>query len=163
MGTNGVRALFDELDAKAAMDLGFGFAQFVKNQKGKSRSARRCVVLARDMRLTSPCLFQAAAAGLMEGGCEVLDAGILTAPGAEWISHHLQADGLIIVTASHNPPEWNALKFVDGNGVAISRERGAPIASFIGKPHTPLLPWSSLGKIQSIPDVIPSYHLAILS
>ena len=159
MGTNGVRALFDELDAKAAMDLGFGFAQFVKKGGKKKQS----VVLARDMRLTSPCLFQATAAGLMEGGCEVMDAGILTAPGAEWVAHHHQSDGLIIVTASHNPPEWNALKFVDRNGVAVSRERGAPIATYIGKPHIPLLPWPSLGKMAPIPDVIPSYQSAILS
>ncbi len=175
MGTNGVRALFDELDAKAAMDLGFGFAQFVKKQKamkekGKTKAKRipqaktslPSVVLARDMRLTSPCLAQAASAGLMEGGCDVLDVGILTAPGAEWALHHLLADGLIIITASHNPPEWNALKFVDGAGIAVSRERGAPIAAYVGKPHTPALEWQQLGKLHLVPDIIPAYQTAIL-
>ncbi|VVC02390.1 Phosphoglucomutase/phosphomannomutase [uncultured archaeon] len=165
MGTNGVRALFDELDASAAMDLGFGFAQFVKNQDGTKKSALSLpsVVLARDMRLTSPCLFQAAAAGLMEGGVDVQDCGIITAPAAEWVAHSLHADGLIIVTASHNPPEWNALKFVDGAGLAVSRERGAPIAAFVHKPHTPLLQWQQLGKMHKIPDAIPSYQKAVLS
>ncbi len=168
MGTNGVRALFDELDAKAAMDLGFGFSQFMKKEKEKKKarkkysSSRPCAVLARDMRLTSPCLSQAAAAGLMEGGCDVLDAGILTAPGAEWAARHLQADGLIIVTASHNPPEWNALKFVDGSGIAVSRERGAPIAAYVGRPRPPALAWQQLGKLQSVPDIIPAYQSAIL-
>ncbi|MCL6088778.1 MAG: hypothetical protein M1530_01275, partial [Candidatus Marsarchaeota archaeon] len=172
MGTNGVRALFDELDPSAAMDLGFGFSQFVKKGKEKKKakkakskaqsSSRPCVVLARDMRLTSPCLSQAAAAGLMEGGADVLDAGILTAPGAEWAARHLQADGLIIVTASHNPPEWNALKFVDGRGIAVSRERGAPIAAYVGRPRPPALAWQQLGSIQSIPDIIPAYQSAIL-
>ena len=178
MGTNGVRALFDELGPQAAMDLGFGFAHFVKahaakntnakgGQKAKSKSKNSpysslpAVALARDMRITSPCLFEATASGLMEGGAQVLDLGILTAPGAEWTAHNLQASGLIIVTASHNPPEWNALKFVDANGVAVSRERGESIPHYIHKPHHPVPDWSEMGKTEAVPNVIPTYSQAI--
>jgi phosphomannomutase/phosphoglucomutase len=115
------------------------------------------------MRLTSPCLFEAAAAGIMEGGCNVLDIGMLSAPAAEWAARHLNADGLVVITASHNPPQWNALKFVDSKGVAISRERGAEITSFIGKPHLPPLEWFELGKIYKIGNIISDYQSAVLS
>lgn len=179
MGTNGVRGLFDELGPSQAMDLGFGFAHFVKahprkwkagkektkkgkTSKSKSTSSLPLVALARDMRLTSPCIFEAAAAGLMEGGAQVADLGVLTAPASEWTAGRIGADGLVIVTASHNPPEWNALKFVDANGVAVSRERGASIAHFINKPHHPVPEWPQMGKIEAVPDVIAEYQKAVL-
>ena len=170
MGTNGVRGLFDELGPSQAMDLGFGFAHFVKQHSKKAKAGKTkkskvsfpLVALARDMRLTSPCIFEATAAGLMEGGAQVADLGILTAPASEWTAARLGASGLVIVTASHNPPEWNALKFVDANGVAVSRERGASIAHFIGKPHHPVPAWPQMGKIEAVPDVIGEYQRAVL-
>ncbi len=179
MGTNGVRGLFDELGPSQAMDLGFGFAHFVKSHprkgkavkektkkgkisKSKSTSSLPLVALARDMRLTSPCIFEAAAAGLMEGGAQVADLGVLTAPASEWTASRIGADGLVIVTASHNPPEWNALKFVDADGVAVSRERGASIAHFINKPHHPVPEWPQMGKIEAVPNVIEEYQKAVL-
>ncbi|MCX8163715.1 MAG: hypothetical protein N3D10_04160, partial [Candidatus Micrarchaeota archaeon] len=86
LGTNGVRALFDQLDGKAAMALGYGFALFTKKLTKKKRPA---IALARDMRLTSPLLYCATAAGLMEGGADVVGFGILPSPVAEWArSYH---------------------------------------------------------------------------
>ena len=164
MGTNGVRGLFNELGPSQAADLGFGFAHFVKQQKSRTKKTGSLplVALARDMRLTSPCIMQATAAGLMEGGAQVADLGILTAPASEWTAHNIGADGLVIVTASHNPPEWNALKFVDANGVAVSRERGASIAHFIGKAHHPIPEWQQMGKLEAVPNVIEEYQKAVL-
>lgn len=117
-GTNGVRGLFNELTPLLAMKAAQAFGIYCK--KGK-------ILVARDMRLTGECLSSAVKSGLASVGCEVLDLGLCSAPAAEFMIKKENANGLIIVTASHNPPEWNALKFVDRNGIAISKERGEEI------------------------------------
>ncbi|MFH1306190.1 MAG: phosphoglucosamine mutase [Candidatus Micrarchaeota archaeon] len=160
LGTNGVRAKFDELNPSTAADFAFAFSLFVKKH---SKSKRKKVALARDMRKTSPCLFDASASGLCEGGVDVLDIGLLPSPVAEWAARKLNADGLIIVTASHNPPEYNALKFVDKEGVAISRERGAKFNKFLNKPHKPVLKWKEIGKIEKIPNILQEYENSVIS
>ncbi len=173
LGTNGVRGLLDELTPAAAADFGFGFAKFCRQDNAgafpssaassSSGAIRPCIALARDMRLTSPAIAQAVASGLMEGGVDVLDLGIATSPMAEWLAHRHECAGLVIVTASHNPPEWNALKFVDGQGVAVSRERGRPIEKYVGQPHAPVLSWEKIGKIRQAPDPVGDYSKAVLS
>ena len=119
-GTNGVRGKLAELAPLAAFSLSAAFGQWCGGI-GKT------IVLGRDMRITSPMFAAASKAGLLFVGCRVLDIGLASAPTCEYILHSKKADGLIIITASHNPPEWNALKFVDKNGVGISRERGKEI------------------------------------
>lgn len=108
--------------------------------------AGKQIALARDMRLTSPMLHSAAEAGILSAGKDALDLGLASSPVAEWALAKNRAAGLIIVTASHNPPEWNALKFVDGKGAAVSRERGEEIeaAALSGKHKA--AEWSRVGK-----------------
>ena len=166
LGTNGVRGLFEQLNPSTAMDFGYAFAQFAKkNPRQKTGETRGfpLVTLARDMRKTSPCIAQAAAAGLMEGGCDVLDIGIATSPMAEWANEKYGCDGLIIVTASHNPPQWNALKFVDSDGVAVSRQRGAGMAGWVGRPHAPALKWQKIAKSAGAVDALGEYQKAVLA
>lgn len=159
LGTNGVRAKFGELNPKSANDFAFAFGLFTKKE---TKNKNPTIALSRDMRLTSPCIHQAAASGLMESGCNVLDLGILSSPASEWAMHSQNCDGLIIVTASHNPAEWNALKFVDKDGIAISRERGADFNKFLDKPHEPVLKWNEIGTMDSCPTIIQKYQTAVL-
>jgi len=141
-GTNGVRGRLDALTPSLAFDLCASFASW---SKGKT------IVLARDMRLTSPMLHAAAASGIMAAGKDVLDIGIASSPVAEFTLARQKADGLVIVTASHNAPEWNALKFVDSNGVAVSRERGALIEqSALARTYS-RADWQSAGKASAFP------------
>jgi len=122
-GTNGVRGLFNELTPELSLKLAMAIGVFFKRGK---------ILLARDARLTGECLKHAVVAGLQSVGCEVVGLDFAPAPSAEFMIKKLKADGLIIITASHNPPEWNALKVVDGNGVTISWERGEEIERMMG-------------------------------
>jgi phosphomannomutase/phosphoglucomutase len=124
-GTNGVRGLFDALGPELAMRLAQAIGSYFKRGK---------IIVARDGRLTGECIKHAVIAGLQSVGCEVVDLDYASAPTAEFMIKRLKAGGLIIITASHNPPEWNALKVVDGKGVTVSRERGEKIESLIGSP-----------------------------
>ncbi|MFA6213878.1 MAG: phosphoglucosamine mutase [Candidatus Micrarchaeia archaeon] len=140
-GTNGVRGRLDVLTPSLAFDLCASFASW---SRGKE------IVLARDMRLTSPMLHSAAAAGIMAAGKDVLDIGLASSPVAEFTLAGQKAGGLAIVTASHNSPEWNALKFVDDKGVAVSRERGAIIEqSALARTYS-CAGWEGVGRIRPL-------------
>ncbi|MCX8163744.1 MAG: hypothetical protein N3D10_04310, partial [Candidatus Micrarchaeota archaeon] len=75
-------------------------------------------------------------------------------------SYH-NLDGLVIVTASHNPPEWNALKFVDNAGVAISSTKGQEICNFLNKPFKPPS-YLAVGQHQEL-EIVDKYIDAVLS
>ncbi|MFZ5501854.1 MAG: phosphoglucosamine mutase, partial [Candidatus Micrarchaeota archaeon] len=137
-GTNGVRGRFDELTPSLALQISQAIGEYFKRGK---------IVLARDCRLTGDVLRAAVSSGLASVGCDVIDIGIASSPTAEWMVKKLKADGCIIISASHNPPEWNALKVIDGRGVSVSRERGADIEGLIGKAKPG--EWDKVGKISS--------------
>ncbi|VVB58576.1 Phosphoglucomutase/phosphomannomutase [Candidatus Anstonella stagnisolia] len=153
-GTNGIRGRINELTPSAALEFSAAFAQW-------SGGVGKTIILGRDMRLTSPMLFAAAKAGALRSGANVLDIGLASSPTCEYILHSKKADGLIIVTASHNPPEWNALKFVDKNGVGISRERGKGIEKIAAAGAKPV-EWKKIGKCIEYPDACKGHTNAML-
>jgi len=121
-GTNGVRGKIDVLHPMLAFKLSWAFSKTIPQGK---------VILAKDMRITSPMLHSASLSGLLFAGRDVLDLGLCSSPVAEFILQKSGQSGLIIVTASHNPPEWNALKFIDSKGISISKERGQQIEKLV--------------------------------
>ncbi len=123
-GTNGIRGLFSELNPQFAIDVARAIGAYFGHGK---------ILVARDARITGECLKHAVVAGLQSVGCQVVDLDYSAAPTAEFMVKKLKADGLIIITASHNPPEWNALKVVDADDVTVSRERGEAIEKLMGR------------------------------
>lgn len=134
-GTNGVRGRFNELDPALAMKIAQAVGRYLKGK----------IIVARDCRMTGGTLKAAVNSGLMSVGCDVIDLGIVSSPTAEFMIKKLGANGCIIITASHNPPEWNALKVVDGNGVAISKERGEEIEKLM---EGEVVQWDKVGSIK---------------
>lgn len=82
------------------------------------------IVVGGDVRLSSPALKKALIEGLTEAGCDVIDIGVVTSPLVLFATRALKADGGVMATASHNPPEYNGLRFNDKNAVPISHEAG---------------------------------------
>ncbi len=76
------------------------------------------LVLGRDSRPSGTWVRDAAAAALGAAGVRVTDLGVVTTPGVAIMVRHLDADAGLVITASHNPIEWNGLKFLDRRGVA---------------------------------------------
>lgn len=85
------------------------------------------VVLGRDARTSGPMYSRAAAAGLMSVGAEVIDVGLVPTPTVQLAVEHHHAGGGLILTASHNPIEWNALKFVGPDGIFLDGAAGAVV------------------------------------
>jgi phosphomannomutase len=82
------------------------------------------VVVGRDPRTSGEMVRQAVAGGLLSSGCRIVDIGVCPTPTLQLMVRQLGARGGIAITASHNPPEWNALKFVGADGLFLSADRG---------------------------------------
>lgn len=92
--------------------------------KSPSKSSRPVVVIGRDARLSGALVSDLVAATLNSLGIDVIDLGLSTTPTVELAVPELNADGGIILTASHNPKQWNALKLLDNNGEFLSAAEG---------------------------------------
>lgn len=105
-----------EDDARA---LGLAFGTTVRAGGG------RRVVIGRDGRLSSPALYGALSDGLRGSGCDVVGVGLGPTPMLYFAGHHVAADGAVMVTGSHNPPDFNGFKLVHGGlpvfGAAIQQ------------------------------------------
>ena len=106
------------------VDLNEDLAKAVGLAYGTILGNRGKVVVGRDVRLSGEALASAAAEGLAEAGCDVVDIGLVSTPMSYYAVVHLDADGGIQVTASHNPPEWNGFKLIKRGGETLSAGTG---------------------------------------
>src|SRR5436309_1004661 len=125
--------------------------------KGKSR-----VVLGRDARTSGPMFAQAATAGLQSVGCHVIDLGLVATPTVQLAVEHHRAAGGIILTASHNPIEWNALKFVGPDGIFLDTVAGARVRELAAAASLPRAKYNLIGGVEADADAI-ARHLAAVS
>lgn len=147
-GTDGVRGKAgEELTVELALALG--------RAAGRAFRPRR-VLLARDTRVSGPALAAAAAAGLAAQGASVLDAGVLPSPA---ISHLLPREGFdlgLVVSASHNPPEDNGLKFYNREGFKLSVAEEEQVEIKMSETRSAFDPLE-FGEIQPWPMALASY------
>src|SRR5688572_5658647 len=107
ISVSGIRGVIGHaLSPGNALDFVQSYAAFLKKS-----SPTPLVLLARDTRPSGEMMRHAVLAGLIGSGCRILDLGIVSTPTLQLSIPFHKADGAICVTASHNPVEWNALKF----------------------------------------------------
>src|SRR5512139_1977373 len=111
------------------------------------------VVLGRDARTSGPMFARAATAGLMSVGVEVIDVGIAPTPTVQLAVEHHHAGAGLILTASHNPIEWNALKFVGPDGIFLDGSAGAEVRG-LAESWPPRVSWEAIGEVRQDPDSI---------
>lgn len=97
----------------------------------RQRGPGKTVVLGRDSRLSGAMFARAATAALQSVGCDVVDVGIAPTPSVQLAVEDLHAAGGLAVTASHNPIEWNALKFIGPTGMFLDAAEGAEMRAFL--------------------------------
>ena len=93
----------DELNNELVYQVGRAFAAFIKPKQ---------VCVGRDIRLTSAEFSQELIRGITDAGVDVIDIGLCGTEGVYFATFHLKLDGGVMVTASHNPPDYNGLKVV---------------------------------------------------
>lgn len=103
------------------------------------------VVMGRDSRTSGPMFARAAAAGLMSVGADVVDIGVAPTPTTLFAIRSLGADGAVVVTASHNPVEWNALKFASGEGMFLDADQARGMRELLSGDGPARASWDGLG------------------
>jgi phosphomannomutase len=127
----------------------------------ESAGDRPRVVLARDSRTSGPLLCRAVSAALEGVGCDVIDLGMVPTPTALLAIRHHGAAGGIVVTASHNPVEWNALKLASGSGMFLDAEEAAAMRRHLeGTP--PWKRWDAIGQREVDSDAARRHIDAVL-
>ena len=129
---------------------------------GDTRPVRPSVVLGRDSRTSGPMFARAAAAGLMSAGVDVIDLGMVPTPTVQLAVEHHHAGAGLILTASHNPVEWNALKFVGPDGIFLDAEAGRVVRDLAEKGPV-RAGWADVGQVRGDPDAITRHLDAILA
>lgn len=117
-----IRGIYNtDFDDNFAYKLGLAYCQMRREEMGKDKFT---VVVGRDMRLSSPALHEQLIKGLVDGGADVIDIGLVATPTFYFAVAHYKYDGGIMISASHNPKEWNGFKMV--------RQMASPIAESSG-------------------------------
>lgn len=151
-GTDGVRDLANSGNMTPELALSLGRA-FIKFNRGKR------VVVGLDTRLSGGMLEGALCAGMTSEGAEVFSAEIIPTPGVSFAVRELNADGGAVISASHNPAEYNGIKFLGADGCKLSDDEELAIEELIPTANSTA---SSVGMIHHRADLVELYakHIA---
>ncbi len=151
-GTNGVRGIVNEgMDCALALQLGKAIGGYMGGK----------VALATDTRTSRDMLASAAAAGLSAAGADVIELGIVATPVLQhYVKTHEDVNGGVMVTASHNPPEFNGIKCVDHDGTELPRDKEQEVEDlFFSKMEC--ADWDRVGSLRSAPGAEDAYLEAV--
>ena len=148
-GTNGVRGIVNSraMDSQFALRLGQAIGTFM----------RGTVAIGTDARTSNEMLKSACASGLMSAGCEVLDCGIVPTPALQYAVREKKVAGGVVITASHNPPEFNGIKCIDRDGTEMSRNNEEVIESLYHSCQFANAEWDALGRMRPYENATRSY------
>lgn len=158
VSASGIRGIVGRgLLPEGAARYGAAFAALLL--EGGAPPAGAYVVLGRDTRTSGPLLADALASGIRSGGLDVRDAGVAPTPTLLLAAGDAEeALGAAIVTASHNPPEWNGLKLAGADGRFLSPDAGRRMGA-IHEAGPPRAAWDGLGGRERLAGVV-DHHLA---
>ncbi len=111
----------DEIDEDAAYKIGAGFSEYLTRKKNFGE-----IVAGRDARVSSPALFEAFSQGVLNSGRDVVDVDLVSTPLFYFSVNFSGAAGGAMITASHNPKEYNGLKLVREGGLSVYKKDGLP-------------------------------------
>jgi phosphomannomutase len=130
--------------------------------KARSRGGKPSVVLGRDSRVTGPLFHAVTRSALESVGADVIDIGLMTTPSLQLAVEHHHAAGGLGLTASHNPIEWNALKFIGPDGLFLSAAEGAEMRALIEQ-GVPYATYDKLGTVSFDGDAMTRHVDAVLA
>ncbi|MHA1959672.1 MAG: phosphoglucosamine mutase [Candidatus Thorarchaeota archaeon] len=154
-GTTGVRKIYGtEFTLDMAMKLGKALGSHVREGT---------VLVARDARTTGKMVADAFSAGVMSTGVSVKRAGIIPTPTLAFMTRHGGFASGVMVTASHNPPEYTGLKFWSSDSTGYTSEEESKIAEFYFSENFKSAAWDGLGETSEIDNAAEQHMRAIIS
>lgn len=152
---SGVRGIVGQsLTPELVARLGQAFGTYL-------RSGR--VVVGRDTRVSGEMVKHAVLSGLISAGCTVLDIGVVATPTATLMIEQLKAEGGVVISASHNPVEWNALKFFRADGVYLNAQEGRDLLNIYYGGDFVKKPWDGLKPVEQVSDAETHHVEKVLS
>jgi phosphomannomutase len=153
IGITGVRGIVGETFTP---ELAVGFAQAFGTYLDGGR-----IFICRDTRASGPMIRSAVLAGLLSTGCEVVDLGVAPTPSMQLAVRMSVADGGVAITAGHNPWEWNALKFVRGDGLYLNATQAEELLDIYHQGEFAKADWKTIRQSFEFADPIPN-HINVL-
>jgi phosphomannomutase/phosphoglucomutase len=152
-GTNGIRGLVNvELTPEMAIKVGCAIGTFF---------GRKNLLLGHDARTSGLMLSKAVISGLTATGCNVFFAGMAPTPALQFAVKNHKMDGGVIITASHNPPEYNGIKVIWSDGIETSHEQEVEIENIYFDNKIVFAPWDNLGTTRELTGINDEYVQAI--
>jgi len=124
--------------------------------------ANRTIVLGRDSRVSGPMFHRAVVAALQSVGARVVDIGVVPTPTIQLAVEYHHAAGGLGITASHNPIEWNALKFIGPSGLFLDKDEGAAMRAVV-ESNFPRATWDRIGVVDGDEEAIQRHIDAVLA
>jgi phosphoglucosamine mutase len=126
-GTDGVRGIANvELTNELSYRLGRAGAFVLSKGVKKAR-----IIIGKDTRISGDMLESSLVAGILSAGCEVIKAGVLPTPAIAYLVRHFGFEAGVMISASHNPAEYNGIKFFNGDGLKLSDEVEEEIEKYL--------------------------------
>ena len=152
-GTNGIRGLVNhDLTPEFVTKIGEALGTFFQGGR---------IVIGHDGRTSSPMFAQTLTGSLTSTGCTVYNVGLAPTPAIQYAIKHNKMNGGVIITASHNPPEYNGIKVIAGDGIELPREQEIKIENIFFDDKIRRAKWDNIGRICQLPGIIGTYKEAI--
>lgn len=148
---SGIRGVFGNgLDPEVILRYAGGYGTWLR-QRNKSAGTRErpLVVIGRDARVTGPVCADLVSGTLRSLGCDVIDAGLATTPTVAMAVLATRASGGIILSASHNPAEWNALKLLNETSEFLSPEQAKEVIQYAESDNRAYATYDKIGSIST--------------
>jgi len=144
VSVSGIRGrVGDALTPEVVARYAAGFGAWAKNRGNSKR-----IVVGRDSRVSGPLFHRVVLSALQSVGCDIIDIGLTTTPTCQLAVEHHHAAGGLMISASHNPIEWNALKFIGPTGLFLENSEGIEMRALVEN-GIPRAQWSELGVIET--------------
>ena len=127
-----------------------------------ARGGSRAIVVGRDSRVSGPAIHRIVVGTLQLVGCDVIDIGLTTTPGCQLSVEHHHAAGGVMISASHNPIEWNALKLIGSSGLFLEASEGVAMRALL-ETGVPTATWDRLGGVTADEDAAERHVAAVLA
>ena len=158
-GTNGIRGVVNQdMNAKFCLEISSAIGTYFRKKFSSPK-----IAIGTDARLSNSMLRSAVAAGLLATGCKVVDIGIVPSPVVQYTVKKKDFAAGIIITASHNPPEFNGIKVIAEDGTELSKEIEDKIELIYFNKEISLVDWQEVGTYNQYNDAIEFYRQNILS
>jgi len=139
IGISGIRGIVgDSLTPQLAACFAQAFGTYIGSGK---------VIVGQDARISGIMIKNAVFAGLLSVGCQPVDIGICPIPSTMVLAKENPYMGAVVITASHNPPEWNGLKFINGNGLFLNHSQ---VQEFLDIYHQGEFSWVSSDRYKTL-------------